>query len=113
MSGKKGSRVWGWNVHPGEILQEEFLKPLGITVYELAKRIHLSRSRVNDIAVGRRAVTADTALRLARFFGTTPAFWMNLQTTYELREATNNAASELKDIKPVQVESAKTHVATQ
>ncbi len=111
MSGKKGSRVWGWNIHPGEILRDEFLKPMGITVYELAKQIHLSRSRVNDIVLGRRAVTADTALRLARFFGTTPAFWMNLQTTYALREATNNASRELEDIEPVQVEPAKTQVA--
>jgi len=111
MRRKKGRAVWGWNIHPGEILQEEFLKPLGISVYQLAKQIHLIRSRVNDIVRGRRAITADTALRLAKFFGTTPAFWMNLQTTYELREANNNSAAELENIQPIQIHVRKTHVA--
>ena len=101
MSGNKESQENRWNIHPGEILREEFLKPMGITVYELAKRIHLSRSRVNDIVLERRAMTADTALRLARFFGTTAAFWMNLQITYDLRKATNSASRELEDIEPV------------
>jgi len=77
----------GWNVHPGEILQEEFLKPLRMSAYELARRIHVSRSRVSDILRRQRAVTADMALRLGKVFGTTPAFWMNLQSTYELRKA--------------------------
>ena len=101
MSGNKESQENRWNIHPGEILREEFLKPMGITVDELAKRIHLSRSRVNDIVLERRAMTADTALRLARFFGTTAAFWMNLQITYDLRKATNSASRELEDIEPV------------
>jgi len=101
MSGNKESQENRWNIHPGEILREELLKPMGITVYELAKRIHLSRSRVNDIVLERRAMTADTALRLARFFGTTAAFWMNLQITYDLRKATNSASRELEDIEPV------------
>ncbi len=71
-------------MHPGEILREEFLKPLGLTVYALAEAIKVSRSRVNDITLGRRGVTADTALRLARYFGTSPEFWMNLQARYDL-----------------------------
>lgn len=93
MAGKKKSPQtrWGWNIHPGEILREEFLKPMGISVYELARQIQLTRSRVNDIVRGRRAVTADTALRLAKFFGTTPQLWMNLQSSYNLRKAENDS----------------------
>ena len=73
--------------HPGEILKEDFLGPLGISVYALAKALGVPRSRVNDIARGRRAITADTALRLARYFGTTPEFWVNLQARYDLEVA--------------------------
>jgi addiction module HigA family antidote len=71
-------------VHPGEILREEFLAPMGLSVYELANALHVPRSRANDVARGRRAVTTDTALRLARYFGTTPEFWINLQARYDL-----------------------------
>jgi len=71
-------------VHPGEILQEEFLKPMGISQYRLAKDTRVPARRVNEIVHGTRAITADTALRLARYFGTSPAFWMNLQTRYDL-----------------------------
>jgi addiction module HigA family antidote len=71
-------------MHPGEILREEFLKPLDLTVYALAEAIKVSRSRVNDVVLGRRGVTADTALRLARYFGTSAEFWMNLQARYDL-----------------------------
>ena len=74
-------------VHPGEILHEDFLEPLGISVYALAKAIKVPRSRVNDIVLGRRAITADTALRLARYFGTTPDFWFNLQARHDLEVA--------------------------
>jgi len=92
---------WGWNIHPGEILREEFLKPMGISVYQLARRIHLTRSRVNDIVLERRAITADTALRLARFFGTSPQFWMNMQASYELRKADNDLGARIESIEPV------------
>jgi len=68
-----------WRVHPGEILREEFLRPLGISAYELAKRLHVPAPRVNDIVLERRGVSADTAVRLSRFFGTTEQFWLNLQ----------------------------------
>ena len=71
-------------VHPGEVLRDEFLSPLGISVYELASAIKVPRSRVNDIVLGRRAVTTDSALRLGRYFGTTPEFWLNLQAHYDL-----------------------------
>jgi addiction module HigA family antidote len=71
-------------VHPGEVLQTDFLEPLGISVYALAKAIHVPRSRANDIALGRRGVSADTAIRLGRFLKTTPEFWVNLQSRYDL-----------------------------
>lgn len=71
-------------VHPGEILREEFLAPMGISVYELANALHAPRSRINDVVLGRRAVTTDTAMRLARYFGTSPEFWINLQARYDL-----------------------------
>ncbi len=71
-------------VHAGEILRDEFLTPLEISVYGLAKAIKVSRPRLNDVVRGRRAITTDTALRLGRYFGTTPAFWINLQTRYDL-----------------------------
>ena len=71
-------------VHPGEILLEEFLKPLGISQYRLAVDISVPPRRINEIVHGKRAVTADTALRLARYFGNSEGFWMNLQTRYDL-----------------------------
>jgi len=71
-------------IHPGEILLEEYLKPLGLSQYRLAKDISVPARRVNEIVHGKRAVTADTALRLARFFGTSDRFWLNLQTRYDL-----------------------------
>ena len=74
-------------VHPGEVLMEDFLKPMGITQYRLAKDIHVLPRRVNEIVLGKRGITADTALRLARYFGTTPQVWLNLQTQYELDRA--------------------------
>lgn len=74
-------------VHPGEILLEDFMKPLGITQYRLAKEMHVYPRKVNEIVQGKRAITADTALRLARFFGTSPEVWMNLQAHYDLELA--------------------------
>lgn len=74
-------------VHPGEILLEDFLKPMGITQYRLAKSLSVSQRRVGEILTGKRAITADTALRLARFFGTDAQSWMNLQAHYELEKA--------------------------
>jgi addiction module HigA family antidote len=71
-------------VHPGEILLEDFLKPLGLSQYRLAKSLSVPPRRINEIVLGKRAVTADTALRLARFFVTSDRFWLNLQAAYDL-----------------------------
>jgi len=74
-------------IHPGEILREEFLIPLAITANALALALKVPASRINEIVLERRAITPDTALRLARYFGTTADFWLNLQTAYDLRMA--------------------------
>jgi len=71
-------------IHPGEILMKEFLEPMGITQYRLAKDISVVPRRVNEIVHGKRAITADTALRLSRYFATSEKFWMNLQTRYDM-----------------------------
>ncbi len=71
-------------IHPGEILQEEFLEPMGISQYRLAKGLKVSARRINEIVQGKRAITAETALRLGRFFGTTAQFWLNLQSHFDL-----------------------------
>ena len=73
-------------IHPGEILQEEFLAPMGVSQYRLAVDIGVSPRRINEIVHGKRAITADTALRLARFFGTSERFWLNLQVRYDLEK---------------------------
>ena len=84
-------------IHPGETLREDFLRPLGLTVNRLAIELRVPVTRVNDIVRGRRAITADTALRLARYFGTTPQFWMNLQANYALEEVQDARGSEIVD----------------
>lgn len=71
-------------IHPGEILLEEFLKPMGISQYRVAKDISVPPRRINDIVLGKRSISADTALRLSRFFGLSERFWLNLQTAYDL-----------------------------
>jgi len=73
-------------IHPGEVLLEEFLKPLGISQYRLAKDIKVSPRRINEIVQGKRSISAETALRLSRYFGTTERFWMNLQNRYDLEK---------------------------
>ncbi len=88
--------------HPGELLSEEFLKPNGISQAELARRIHVPLQRVNLLVNGRRGVTSDTALRLARFFGTTPQFWLAGQLAWDLYHETRaRSASEVARIKPL------------
>jgi addiction module HigA family antidote len=82
MSSKKVKRLAP--VHPGEILQLEFLEPLGLSQYRLAKELKVPARRINEIVLGKRSVSADTALRLGRFFGTSELFWLNLQATYDL-----------------------------
>jgi antitoxin HigA-1 len=88
------------NIHPGEILREEFLEPLGLTAYQLAKGIGVEQTRVSEILHRKRGISADTALRLARFFGTSAQLWLNLQTRYELEERRNEVGSEIEKIKP-------------
>ena len=82
-------------IHPGETLREDFLKPLGLTANRLAMDLFVPVTRVNDIVRGRRAITADTALRLARYFGTTPQFWINLQSNYDLELTQDARGSEI------------------
>ena len=101
---KKKREVAGvWNLHPGEILREEFLKPLEMSSYHLAKKLRVPVPRIHDIILERRGITADTAVRLARFFGTSPEFWMNAQSFYEVRRAQNELTKELSRIQPRQV----------
>jgi len=82
-------------VHPGEILLEEFLKPMSISQYRLAESIRVPARRINEIVLAKRGITADTALRLSRFFGNSAQFWMNLQTRYELESARELSASSI------------------
>ncbi|MCB0160696.1 MAG: HigA family addiction module antidote protein [Caldilineaceae bacterium] len=92
-------------VHPGEILHEEFMKPLGITQYRLAKEMHVYPRRVNEIVHGKRAISADTALRLARYFGTSAELWMNLQAHYDLELARDEAEEQIMaEVQPLKTE---------
>jgi len=85
-------------IHPGEILRTEFLEPLGISAYRLARELHVSAPRVNDIVRGKRAISADTAIRLGKFFGTSAQMWLNLQNDYDLRMAVSNVHREVKPL---------------
>ena len=84
-------------IHPGEILLEEYLEPLGISQYRLAKEISVPPRRINEIVHGKRSITADTALRLARYFGTSERFWLNLQTHYNLEVEKDRLADRLEE----------------
>ena len=90
-------------VHPGEVLEEDFLTPLGLTQYRLAKSLTVPPRRINEIVHGTRAVTVDTALRLARFLGTSERFWLNLQTSYDLEVERDRLGDRLrKDVQVLQ-----------
>lgn len=89
------------NIHPGEVLKEEFLDPLEISAYRLAKETGIPQTRISDILHERRRITADTALRLAKFFGTTPRFWIGLQDDYDLEEQQKVIAKDLEAIRSV------------
>ena len=89
-----------WNIHPGEILREEFMKPMNLTAYKLAKDLHVPSPRINDITLEKRGITADTALRLAHYFKTTVQFWMNLQSSFEIRKTEKDLEEELAQIQP-------------
>ena len=85
-------------IHPGEVLQEEFLKPLGLTAYSAATAMHVPRTRIERLVRGETSVTPETALRLERAFGSSARFWMNLQTRYDLELATDAAPGDLDTI---------------
>src|SRR5437764_14138597 len=92
-------------VHPGEILHEEFMKPLGLSMNKLALDLRVPVTRIADIVGERRGITADTALRLARYFRNTPVFWMNLQTWYDLEVAKDQREEKIRrDVTPLQIE---------
>ncbi len=94
-------------IHPGEVLREEFLTPLGISQYRLAKDIHVPARRINEIVLEKRGISADTALRLGRYFGMTPQFWINLQARYDLEVAREGIEERLKkDITPFNKKAA-------
>ena len=92
--------------HPGEILRDEFLDPLGITMYRLAKEIGVPQRRIGEIVAGTRGVTADTGLRLSRFFGMTEGFWIGLQAHYDAAQAKAHLSKALQAIKPWQTAQA-------
>jgi addiction module HigA family antidote len=83
---------------PGEILEEEFLKPLGITAYKLAKEINISATRISEIINGKRKITIDTALRLSKYFGNSVEFWVGIQNEYEIRIEKENLEKQLREI---------------
>jgi addiction module HigA family antidote len=87
-----------WTLHPGEILREEYLKPLHITPYRLAHELHVPVPRINDIVLEKRAISADTAVRLAKFFGTTELFWLGMQADYDAHQTKKFLQKELEKI---------------
>jgi addiction module HigA family antidote len=94
------------NIHPGEILLEEFLIPMEISAYRLAKETFLPQTRISEIIKGKRRITADTALRLAKYFGTSAKFWLGLQDDFDLEEGKIQKAKVLNDIKPMKTSAA-------
>ena len=90
-------------IHPGEVLMEDFVEGFGITQHKLAVSIGVPPRRINEIVHGKRSITADTALRLGRYFGVEPQFWLNLQGRYELEVAQERVADQVAEIKPLQV----------
>jgi addiction module HigA family antidote len=89
---------FAYSIHPGDILKTEFMEPLGLSSYRLAKELHVSAPRINDLVRGKRSITADTAMRLSRYFGTTAQLWLNLQNKHDIWVAAKNKS--LARIKP-------------
>lgn len=87
------------NIHPGEILNAEFLEPMGITAYRLSKELKIPQTRISEIIKGNRRITADTALRLSRYFGNSAKFWLGLQNDFDIEEEKENKEKELNEIK--------------
>lgn len=94
------------NIHPGEVLLEEFLKPFEISAYKLSKDIGIPQTRISEIIKGRRRITADTALRLSHYFGTSPKFWLGLQDDYDLEEEELTKKDEFASIKRIENSAA-------
>lgn len=94
------------NIHPGEVLQDEFLLPMAITAYRLSRETHIPQTRISEILKGNRRITADTALRLSIFFGTSAKFWLGLQDDYDIEEGKRLAAKDLRLIKPFKANAA-------
>ncbi len=89
------------NIHPGEVLKEEFLVPLGISAYRLSMETYIPQTRISQILKGRRRITADTALRLSKYFGTTPQFWLGLQNDFDIEEMMRNKMARYNEIKAI------------
>ncbi|WP_020534026.1 HigA family addiction module antitoxin [Flexithrix dorotheae] len=89
------------NIHPGEILKEEFLEPMNISQYKLSKDTLIPQTRIREIVKGKRRITADTALRFSKYFGTSAKFWLGLQDDYDLEEEQNNKQTELNNIQTI------------
>jgi len=94
------------NIHPGEILSKEFLIPLGISAYKLSKEISIPQTRISEIVKGNRRITADTALRLSRFFGNSAKFWLGLQDDYDIENESRSKNKELNTIKQFDLDAA-------
>ena len=94
------------NIHPGEVLKEEFLIPLSLSAHRLSKDTFIPQTRISEIIKGKRRVTADTALRLAKYFGTTAKFWLGLQDDFDLEEEKNAKEKEFNSIKPIEDHAA-------
>jgi antitoxin HigA-1 len=98
--GLERRKAAGWAVHPGEVLEEEFLKPLAISQYRLAKEIDVPSQAINDIVRRKRGISADMGLRLGRFFGTSAEFWLNLQVAYDFHSIAKEAKRKIEKIRP-------------
>jgi addiction module HigA family antidote len=94
------------NIHPGEVLNEEFLIPLNLSAYRLSKELSIPQTRISEILKGRRRITADTALRLSQFFGTSAKFWLGLQDDYDIEEEKEQKAKEINSIKKYESNAA-------
>ena len=97
----------GWAIHPGEILREEFLEPMNISAYRLAVELRVSPPTVNDIVREKRGITPEMAARLAKYFGTSEQFWLNLQDTFAVHQVKEKYSKELKAIKPFAAAAAR------
>jgi len=91
------------NIHPGEVLKEEFLIPMGLSAYKLAKDVSIPQTRLSEIAKCKRRITADTAIRFSRYFGNSPKFWLGLQDDYDIEEQNDNKMEEFEQIQHVAV----------